>query len=130
MINFDFENILGDWLSFNLEGLINPEIIAPEYFTPHVIVNDKSSIRFHNLKKKYKVSIRSYSRSNYYWVGSKVIFSRENAAYFYELIETQKFDWSLLNFDHQALRLGRIDLCFYRPTQNFWNLVSFTKAFI
>ena len=46
-----------DWLSFNLEGLINPEIIAhrlSKYFTPHFIVDDKPYIRFHGLKKNIK----------------------------------------------------------------------------
>ena len=35
--------------------------------------------------------------------------------YFYKLIKTQKFNWSILKFDQCTLGLGRIDLCFSRP---------------
>lgn len=46
---------------------------------------------------------------------AQVIFSGENAAYFYKLIKTQKFNWNILKFDGYTLKLGRIDLCFSRP---------------
>lgn len=60
-------------------------------------MDDVPSIGFHSLKKKYKVSIRQYTGSKSYWVGTKIIFSGKDATYFYKLIETQRFDWGRLN---------------------------------
>jgi hypothetical protein len=43
LLNFDSENLALDWISFNLEGLIDPKIIAyrlSKYFTPHVLIDD------------------------------------------------------------------------------------------
>ena len=43
VINFDSENLKMDWISFNLDGLIDPKIIADrllKYFTPHVLIDD------------------------------------------------------------------------------------------
>jgi hypothetical protein len=65
-------------------------------------------------KKKSKVSVRQYTGSKSYWVGTQIIFSGKNASYFYNLIKTQNFDWSILKFEQHSLRLGRIDLCFSR----------------
>jgi hypothetical protein len=117
-LTFESENLLVDYISFKFEGLMDPEMLArrlSKHFTPHVIINDVPSIIFHGLKKKYKVSIRQYTGSKGYWVGTQIIFSGENGAYFYKFIQTQRFDWGLLNFDQQTLSLGRIDLCFSRP---------------
>jgi len=69
VINFDSENLKVDWISFNLEGLMDPGIIAHrllKYFTPHLLIDDVPSIGFHGLKKKYKVSIRQYTGSKGY----------------------------------------------------------------
>jgi hypothetical protein len=117
-LSFKSENLLIDWISFNLEGLMDPKIVAHrllKYFTPHVLIDDVPSIGFHGLKKKYKVSIRQYTGSKGYWVGTQIIFSGKNAAYFYKLIQTQRFNWDLLKFEEHTLTLGRIDLCFSRP---------------
>ena len=38
--NFDSKNLKVDWISFNLEGFMDPRIIAgrlSKYFTPHVL---------------------------------------------------------------------------------------------
>lgn len=116
--NLDSENLVVDWLSFNLEGLIDPVLIANrlgKYFTPHILINNVPKIGFHGLGKKYKVSIRQHTQYKNYWVGTQVIFSGKDAAYFYNLIKTGKLDWSLLKFDRHSLSLGRIDLCFSRP---------------
>jgi hypothetical protein len=117
VINLNSENLIVDWLSFNLEGLMDPIIIAnrlSKHFTPHVLIDNVPTIGFHNLKKKYKVSVRQYTGSRSYWVGTQMIFSGKDAAYFYKLIKTEKFDWNLLKFDEHSLSLGRIDLCFSR----------------
>ncbi len=116
-LDFDSENLVVDWISFNLEGLMDPGIIAhrlSKHFTPHVLIDNEPKIGFHGLKKKYKVSVRQYTGSKGYWVGTQIIFSGKDAAYFYKLIKTEKFDWRLLKFDQHTLSLGRIDLCFSR----------------
>jgi len=46
--------------------------------------------------------------SKSYWVGTQIIFSGKDAAYFYKLIKIEIFDWNLLKFDGHSL--GRIDL--------------------
>jgi hypothetical protein len=41
VINFDSKNLKVDWISFNLEGLMDPTILAHrllKYFTPHVMI--------------------------------------------------------------------------------------------
>ena len=117
VITLDSENLQLDWISFNLEGLIDPKIIAGrllKYFTPHVLMDDVPSIGYHGFKKKYKVSIHQYTGSKGYWIGTRIIFSGKNASYFYKLLKTGKFDWSLLKFEEHILSLGRIDLYFFR----------------
>ena len=118
LTNFDSENLKVDWLSFNLEGLVDPGIIAnrlSKHFIPHVRIDNVPSISFHGLKKKYKVSVRQYKGSKSYWVGTQIIFSGKGAGYFFKLIKTEIFNWNLLKFDGHSLSLGRIDLCFSRP---------------
>ena len=117
IIDFDSENLVVDWISLNIEGLMDPRIIAGrllKYFTPHILIDDVPSIGYHGFKKKYKVSIRQYTGSKGYWIGTKIIFSGKNASYFYKLIKTHVFDWRLLKFEEHTLSLGRIDLCFSR----------------
>lgn len=125
VITLDSENLQLDWISFNLEGLIDHKIIAGrllKYFTPHVLMDDVPSIGYHGFKKKYKVSIHQYTGSKGYWIGTRIIFSGKNASYFYKLLKTGKFDLSLLKFEEHILSLGRIDVCFSRP--NDWSHTS------
>ena len=81
---------------FNLESLINLKKIAhrfSKHFTPYVLMDNVLNIEFHGLKKIiYKVFICQYTGSKSYRVGTKIIFSGKDAAYFYKLIKTQKFD--------------------------------------
>ena len=128
LLNFQSQNVVVDWISFNIQGLPDPIMIAgrlSKHFTSHVLIDDVPSIGFHGFKKKYKVSIRQYTGSKGYWVGTKIIFSGKNAAYLYKLIKTQRFDWNLLKFDEGSLSLGRIDLCFSRP----YDLSDTSKSF-
>ena len=115
LLTFDSQHLDVDWISFNIQGLTDPKTIASnlsKYFTPHIQMDDVPSIGFHGFKKKYKVFIRQYTGSKGYWIGTKSIFSGKNAAYFYKLVKTQRFDWNLLKFNQHSLTLGRIDLCF------------------
>jgi hypothetical protein len=67
------------------------------------------------LKKSIRFLSGNIEGSKGHWVWTQIIFSGKDAAYFYKLIKTQRFDWGLLKFDEHSLSLGRIDLCFSRP---------------
>ena len=132
-LNFKDANLTVDWISFNIQGSVDPKAIAyglTKYFTPHVLIDDVPSIGFHGFKKKYKVSIRQYTGSKGYWIGTRIIFSGKNAAYLYKLIKTQKFDWSILKFNQQPLSLGRIDLCFFRTNYSSETTKSFDEFLV
>ena len=127
-LSFESENLVVDWISFNIEGLMDPRIIGDnlsKYFTPQVLIDDIPTIAYHGLKKKHKVSVRQYTGSKGYWVGTQIIFSGKDAAYCYKLIKTKKFDLKVLRVDQHNLSLGRIDLCFSRPN----DLNHTSKAF-
>ena len=112
-LNFNSENLMVDWISFNIEGLIDSTRIANLLFfrfNASITMEDQSELQFYDRRKKYDVSIRQSQKSH--WVGSQIIFSGKNAAYFYKLIKTQKFNLDLLKFGQRTLSLGRIDLCF------------------
>lgn len=133
ILNLNSENLVVDWLSFNLEGLMDPIIIAnrlSKHFTPHVLIDNVPAIGFHGVKKKYKVSVRQYTGSKSYWVGTQIIFSGKDAAYFYKLIKTAKFNWSLLKFEKHRLGLGRIDLCFSRPNGSSHTIKLFDEFLV
>ena len=121
-ISFESENLVVDWVSFNIQGLTSEtgmKKIASHLssrFTPLIIIDNESRIEYCGLSNKYHVSLRQYTKNN--WVGTQVIFSGENAAYFYKLLKTQKFDWSIFKSDQHSLSLGRIDLCFSRTNDS------------
>ena len=132
LLNFQSENLVVDWISFNIQGLPDPRRIADglsKHFTPHVLMDDVPRIGYYGLNKKYKVSIRQYTGSKGYWVGTKIIFSGKDAAHFYKLIKTQKFDWKILMIDQHTLSLGRIDLYFSR-TNGFNDTLKSFDAFL
>jgi hypothetical protein len=117
LLNFESQNLVVDWISFNIQGLPDPGTIASSFskhFTSHVLIDGEPNMSYHGLTKKYKVSIRQYTGSKGYWVGTQIIFSAKDAAHCYNLIKTQKFDWETLKMDQNALSLGRIDLYFSR----------------
>ena len=82
------------------------------------------------MKKKYKVSIRQYTGFKGYWIGTQIIFSGKDAAYFYKLIKTEKLDWSLLKFAGHRLSLGRIDLYFSRPNGSSHTIKLFDEFLV
>ena len=132
-INFDSENLVMDWISFNIQGLTSETGIKriarhlSSRFTPLIIINDESRIGYSGLRNKYHVSLRQYTKNN--WVGTQIIFPGENAVYFYKLLKTQKFDWSIFKLDQRSLSLGRIDLCFSR-TNDSNNITKSFDAFL
>jgi hypothetical protein len=70
-LNFQSQNLVVDWISFNIQGLTDPRMLNVEtglskHFTPHILIDGESYVSYHGLKKKYKVSIRQYTGSNKY----------------------------------------------------------------
>jgi hypothetical protein len=123
--NFDSEKLVVDWISFNIQGLTDPQIIARRLFSrfnSFITVDDQHRVRFSDPRNNYNVSLRQYNKN---WVGTQIIFSGKNAAYFYKLIKTQKFDWKILRVDQHTLSLGRIDLCFSRTNNPNDTMKSF-----
>ena len=116
-LDFKSQNLVVDWISFNIQGLIDPLPLASrlsKHFIPRVLIDGEPSASYHGLKKKFKVSIHKYTGNKGYWVGTQIIFSGKDAAHFYKLIKNQKFDWKILTAYQYPLGLGRIDLCFSR----------------
>lgn len=89
VINFDSKNLVRDWISFNIQGLTGETDLKELLFTPLLVMNDESKIRYSDLKNKYHVSLRQYTKN---WFGTQIIFPGKDAVYFYKLIKTQKFD--------------------------------------
>lgn len=100
-ISFESEDLIVDWVSFNLEGLVDPRIIAgrlSKYFTPHILIDGVPEIAFHGFRKKYKVYIQQSTGSKGYWIGTKIIFSGKNASYFYKLLKPRNVDPNFIDF--------------------------------
>ena len=58
-ISFESEYLIVNWISFNLEGLVDPRIITgrlSKYFTPHILIDGVPEIAFHGFRKKYIIS--------------------------------------------------------------------------
>lgn len=102
-------------MSFNLAGLTDLKLLAQRllpYFNVSVVTENQSQIYFSDCQNSYNVLLRQCSKPH--WIGTQIIFSGKNGAYFYKLIKTQNFDWSILKFDGHFLSLSRVDLCFSR----------------
>lgn len=55
VINFDSEILKMDWISFSLDGLLDPRIISGRllnYFTPYVRIDDKQWVSWFPKKVK------------------------------------------------------------------------------
>ena len=67
---------------------------------------------------KFQVSFRQHEydpETKSFWVGTKIDFSGNNAAQFYNIIKQQKFDWDI--FDLQRTSLSRFDLYYFRANK-------------
>ena len=54
-LNSQSQNVVVNWISFNIKGLPDPLIIAcrlSKHFTPHVLMDDVPMIGYHGLNKK------------------------------------------------------------------------------
>ena len=113
-LTFKSENLVVDYISFNITDFTdcrNPEPIA-NYLSDSFGFN---SVLKESFKGKSENLI--FEITNQY----EVSFIK-STSYFYKLLKTGIFDWSILKFEEHALSLGRIDLCFSRS--NDWNHTS------
>jgi hypothetical protein len=122
-LTFQSENLVVDWISFNIKGLTDPKKITKIAFYLSKSFGFNSQIkenyedRFEDLisenQNRGKVSFLRFSSTfNPYWTGTTISFPGQNAAYLYTLIKKEKIDWNL--FDLKNIKLGRFDLHFLR----------------
>jgi hypothetical protein len=116
---FDSENLVVDWISFNIKGLTDPKQIAKIalYLSKSFGFNSQIKENYEDLisenQNRGKVFfIRFSSTFNPYWTGTTISFPGQNAAYLYTFIKKGKIDWNL--FDLKNIKLGRFDLHFLR----------------
>ena len=122
-LSFESENLVVDYISFNIQGLTDPKDIAKIAFYLSNLFGFNSQIKenyedhFEDLisenRNRGKIAfIRFSSKFNPYWTGTIISFPGQNAAYLYSLIKREKIDWNL--FGLKTIKLGRFDLHFLR----------------
>lgn len=124
-LTFQSEDLVVDYISFNITGSINTESITKYLFEK---LNFNSTFaKWHNgtakswfylAKNQHQVSFRQLEYDplfKSFWEGTIIHFSGSNAAQFYKIIQAQKFDWNILK--SKDVSLGRIDLYYFRESQ-------------
>jgi len=119
IINFDSENLVVDWLSFNIKNSMNPKPIATYFSKLGLNSTFKEGSNSKDLisKKENKFHVlflkQTYNpESKNFWDGTTLIFSGSNANYFYQMMKTKKLNWSVFDLHH--LTLSRLDLSYFR----------------
>ena len=121
-LSFESENLVVDWIGFNIQGCGNIDPIA-NYLFKNLGINStiakgsdgEEKTLLYNNSNHFKVSFRQYTydpESKSFWVGTKINFSGNNANYFYSFIVKRQFDWNI--FDLRFTSLSRIDLCYFK----------------
>ena len=119
-LSFESENLVVDWIGFNIQGLIDPKPITNYLFhfgfnsTLCFGSNRKQKTLCFNSKNRYQVYITVYKYSKIYWDGIKIDFSGSNASQFYKLIK-KKIDWNI--FQLAKLNISRFDLYYFQEIQ-------------
>jgi hypothetical protein len=126
-LSFESENLVVDWIGFNIQGSVDLKPIARYLFeafgfnsTIAKRINGKwkSESLNYDSQNQFQVSFRQHQydpEAKSFWVGTKIYFSGKNAAQIYNIIQTQKFDWNI--FDLTKTSLARFDLCYFRETK-------------
>ena len=121
-LTFQSENLVVDYISFNISGYGNTESIAKYLFKTFNFnstftkgKNGTSKSWFYLKKNQHQVSFRQLEydpASKSFWEGTTIHFSGNNAAHFYKIVQAQKFDWNILKLKNASL--GRIDVHYFR----------------
>ena len=143
-LSFESENLVVDYISFNISGFMDPASIhkIASYLSKSFGFNStlgegsidkpKEETIFYNAKNSHKVCFKQLEynpSSKSFWEGTKINFSGKNAAYCYNLIKEQRFDWSIFELNHHTLSLSRFDLCYYR-TNDFTETTELFDKFL
>jgi len=119
-LNFESENLVVDYLTFNIESR-EPERLQKiaDYFSKNFQCNSflidlKDPTKNRILSQKHKKYCKAEFRTNSIkdWPGAILSFSGNHAQFFYETIKTKQLDKDL--FDLDSINRGRIDLCYDR----------------
>lgn len=125
-------NLVVDWISLNITGLLDPDPIASYLlqFGFNSNLKDTSSEKFevlyHNSQNQYQAVF--VSSATKFWTGFTVSFSGKNASYFYDLVKNKTIDLTI--FDLSRTNFGRFDICYFRktmPTDQKKHLQSFLE---
>lgn len=118
-ISLKDNNLVVDWISLNIAGLLDPDTIASYLlqfgFNSNLkqTSSEKFEVLFHNSQNQYQVVFVSQSQK--FWTGFTVSFSGKNATYFYDLLKNQKIDLAI--FDFSQTNFGRLDICYFQKTK-------------
>jgi hypothetical protein len=132
-LSFESKNLVVDYISLNITGFMDPGSMdkIASYLSELFEFNStlrkgnvdksKEEIIFYDPKNSHKVCFKQLEynpSSKSFWAGTKINFSGKNAAYFYNLIKIQRFDWNIFELNNQTLSLSRFDLCYYRTNDS------------
>jgi len=118
-LSFETEKLVVDWLEISIEGLYDLEEIQvlANYFDKKLEFNST----FRESAKRVSQSLISHPENKFnvlfvqtclkYWSGTKLIFSGENGAYFYKLVQQKKVNWKILKLG--SLTLSRFDVYYF-----------------
>lgn len=143
LLNFKTENLQVDYLTFNIQGIADFDLVhrISEYLFQHFAFNsiisncskNKNHLFFSD-KNKHQVEFAIYQRApelNSFWDGTQVRFSGKNATRFYQLIQQQKINWYLFKTQNFKLAkpnkftLNRVDLCYSKTKKDIDTIQSF-----
>ena len=118
-LSFESENLVVHWLEISIEGLYDLEEIQvlANYFDKKLEFNST----FRESDKRVSQSLISRPENKFnvlfvqtclkYWSGTKLIFSGENGAHFYKLVQQNKVNWKILKLG--SLTLSRFDVYYF-----------------
>jgi hypothetical protein len=124
-LTFASQNLVVDYISFNIPGPDNRKSIAKYLFEKFNFnstfvkgQNETAKSWFYLPRNQHQVSFRQLEHdpsSKSFWEGTTIHFSGTNAAQFYGIIQAQKFDWDILKLKNVSL--GRLDLHYFRQSK-------------
>nr|QUW40432.1 hypothetical protein [Haslea sp.] len=144
-LTFQSQNLIVDYISFNIPGFMDPASMykIASYFSEFFgfnstlgkgnVAKPKEEIIFYDARNSHKFCFKQLEynpSSKSFWEGTKINFSGKNAAYCYNLIKAQRFDWSIFALNRQTLSLSRFDLCYYRTNDSTDTTESFDKFLV
>jgi hypothetical protein len=129
-LTFESENLVVDYISFNIQGpindSINPKSIANylfQNFSFNSIISKKINYKWkseslnYDSQNQFQVAFWQHEYDpefNSFWSGCKIDFSGTNADYLYTLIKQGKLDCNIFN----DVSLSRFDIHYFRKSNS------------